>query len=193
MGVVVEGGQTYRVSHRCALIASQGANSCLFELRNAHTTNRVIIHEVGIAWFQTANQTAAIENSLDLYKVTGFTVLDTTNTVTLTSSKMRTPQNATSVTLRGVTVAGAAAGMTGGTKTKDSAPLRQVPLWLLASIPTGGAVPSASTLYQPPAAYGERPLILAPDEGIVIENRVELGAASGASAYFSVAWSELGT
>lgn len=192
MGVVVEGGQTYRVSHRCAIIAEQAANSRLFELRNAHTSNRVIIHEVAVVWLQTANHTAAIEDSLDLYKVTGFTVLDTTNTVALTESEMRTPQNATSVTLRGVTVAGAAAGMTGGTLTKDSAPLRQLPVWLLAALPAAVG-PRVEMIYRPSASDGERPLILAPSEGIIIENRALLGAAAGSSAYISVAWSELGT
>jgi hypothetical protein len=62
--------------------------------------------------------------------------VDTTNTVTPVASKLRASYAAidTAATfIRGVTVAGAAAGMTGGTLSKDTAPLMQLGQFLLAA------------------------------------------------------------
>ena len=92
--------------------------------------------------------------------------------------------------MRGVTVAGAAAGMTGGTLTKDTAPLWQVPLWLQATLPTTG-MNFNTYRWVPQTASGEAPLVLVQNEGIILENRVVLGAAAGSSVYIDVEWAEV--
>src|SRR5215213_9361703 len=121
-------GTAYRVNHRCALVNTQAAFSRLFSLRNTHATQLVILTRLQIRWINSAAHTAFIEDSIDVGKVTGFTVSDTTNTVTLTSSAKRTSMGADAVTaIRGVTVAGAAAGMTGGTLTKDPSAFASLP------------------------------------------------------------------
>src|SRR5690349_5857810 len=111
----------YRTSVRFALIAAQAALSRLFEFRNNHVSNLLIPTRLNIKWIQSAAHTALILDRLLVTKVTGFTVLDTTNTVTPSASRKRTSMAAApgSADLRHVTVAGAAAGMTGGTLTKD--------------------------------------------------------------------------
>src|SRR6185436_7306610 len=99
----------YRTNHRCALVATQAANSRLFEVRNAGT-NLLVPTRMLVKWVQTAAHTAAIEDSLDVFKVTSFTVLDNTNTVTPTASvKLTTGMTAPpgNAQIRGVTVAGA--------------------------------------------------------------------------------------
>src|SRR5438067_5214336 len=70
-----------KTSHRCALVANQAANSRVWEIRNPGS-NLIIPTRLTIQWLATGNHTATIEDSLDVYKVTGFTVLDTTNVVT---------------------------------------------------------------------------------------------------------------
>lgn len=189
--MIIEGGRTFRVTHRFAIIAQQAANSRLFELRNANTSQLVVIHDFRVDWTQTAAHSNAIEDSLDLFKATGFTAVDDTGTVTLTASEMRTASEANAAVIRGVTIAGATAGMTGGTLSLDSGPLLQVPLWLLATLPTAGPVPTATLRFLPRSPYGERALTLAPNEGIVLRNRVLLEAAAGSSVYVSCAWSEV--
>jgi len=181
----------YRTSHRCAVIAAQAANSRLFEIQNAHATNLVVVHSVRVQWLQTAAHTAAIEDSLDMFKCTSFSAVDTTNTVTPAVSKLRTSFGTPGANVRGVTVAGAAAGMTGGTLTKDTNPIVQVPQWLLLAVPTGGPTPFVSSGWNANVADGESPLILVQNEGFIIENRVLLGAAAGSSVYIDVLWSEL--
>jgi hypothetical protein len=187
------GGGHYRVNHRCALVALQAANSRLFSLRNPSTTLVTVITRLTLQWIQTAAHTAAIEDSLDLFKVTGFTALDGVNTVTPVASVMRTagmtvPASAAS-TLRGVTIAGASAGMTGGTLVKDTSSIAQLPLWLTLAF-VDPAQRSMAVL-ETGDRLGEHPLVLAADEGIILENRALLGAAAGSSVYIDLSYLEV--
>ena len=180
----------YRTSHRCALVASQAANSRLFELQNAHASNLVVVQRVRVTWAQTAAHTAAIEDSLDMYRCTSFSAVDTTNTVTPVISKLRTSFATAGANVRGVTVAGASAGMTGGTLTKDTAALWHLPTFLLAAVPTGGQTVQVTMDWFPQVESGEHPLTLVQNEGFIIENRVLLGAAAGSGVYIDVQWAE---
>lgn len=182
----------YRVNHRCALVATQAANSRLFELRNSHATNLIVITRLLVKWMQTGTHTAAIEDSLDVFKVTGFTAVDTTNTATPVPSSKRTnmavPPGAAAI--RGVTVAGAAAGMTGGTLTKDSSSVGQLPKWLLAAMPTAGPVdPSVLDVFDD--VNGTHPFVLVQNEGVIVENRVLLGAAAASAVYIDCSYAEV--
>lgn len=181
----------YRTNHRCAIVNTQAANSRLFEIRNTHATNLIVPTRLILKWLQTGTHTAAIEDSLDVFKVTGFSVVDTTNTVTPTSSQKRASMAASSAAaLRGVTVAGAAAGMTGGTLAKDGNSIGQLPQWLLAAQPTANSVPALlSDIFDD--VNGTHPLVLAQNEGIIVENRVLLGAAAASSVYIDFSWAEV--
>lgn len=180
----------YRTVARLALIAAQAANSRIFSLRNTGT-NLIIITRLNLRWLQTAAHTAAIEDSLDVFKLTGFTVDDTTNTVTPTASRKRTTMAAApgNVNLRQVTVAGAAAGMTGGTLTKDAAPFVELPQWLLLAQPTTPIVPAFLDALDD--VNGTHPFVFAQNEGFEIENRTLLGAAAGSSVYIDLSYAEV--
>lgn len=182
---------TYKTSHRCVLVNSQAANSRIFELQNAHATNLVVIHRIRVEWIQTAAHTAAILDSLDLYRLTSYSAVSTTNTATPVISKLRTSYATAGAVVRGLTAAGNSAGMTGGTMTKDTNPLRQWGMWLLAAVPTGGMTPERVDDYRPDVAAGEAPLVLVQNEGFLIENRVLLGAAAGSAISIDVTWSEV--
>jgi hypothetical protein len=180
----------YRVNHRAALIAAQAANSRLFEIRNTSATNLIIPTRLILKWQLNAAHTAAIEDSLDVFKVTGFTAVDTVNTVTPVPSLKRTSMGATTAAIRGVTVAGAAAGMTGGTLVKDASSVGQLPQWLLAAVPTTSTVPYA-VLDVFDDVNGTSPFILVQNEGLIIENRVLLGAAAGSMVYIDFSYAEV--
>jgi hypothetical protein len=181
----------YRTNHRCALIAAQAANSRLFEFRNAGT-GILVPTRLLIKWFQTAAHTAAIEDSIDVFKVTSFTVLDTTNTVTPVASAKRAtmPASPGNAQIRGVTVAGAAAGMTGGTLTKDGTSIGQLPNWLLAAQPTAGTI-VVQLIDNFDDVNGTHPFAFVQNEGFIIENRALLGAAAGSSVYIDFSWAEV--
>lgn len=181
----------YRVNHRCVLANTQAANSRLFEIRNS-STNLIVITRLLIKWLHTGVHTAAIEDSIDVFKCTGFTAVDTTNTVTPTASAKRTSMSAApgNAAIRGVTVAGAAAGMTGGTLTKDGGSIGQLAKWLLAAQPTTGLV-DPTTLDVFDDVNGTHPLTLVQNEGIEVENRVVLGAAAASSVYIDCSYAEV--
>lgn len=180
----------FRVTHRCQIVATQAANSRLFELRNGGS-NLLILKRLFIQWLQNGTHTAAIEDSLDVFKVTGFSVADSVNNVALTPSVVRTGMFAGSAVVQGVTVAGAAAGMTGGTLAKDSGPFAQLPQWLLAAQPTAGTVVPMTLDIVPPINWNH-PFGFALNEGLIIENRVLLGAAANSSVYVDCEYAEIG-
>ena len=184
----------YRVNHRCVLVNTQAANSRLFEVRNTHATNLIIPTRLIIKWFSSSAHTALIEDSLDVFKVTGFTAVDTTNTVTPTASVKRASMSAApgSAAIRGVTVAGAAAGMTGGTLTKDGGSFAQFPLVLAQTVM---ATTDTLSRWFPQLdvfddVNGTHPFVFTQNEGFIIENRVLLGAAAGSSVYIDFSWAE---
>jgi hypothetical protein len=181
----------YRVNHRCALVAAQAANSRLFEVRNPGP-NLIVPTRLVIKWFQTAAHTAAIEDSLDVFKATSFSAVDTTNTVTPVASVKRASMAAApgAALIRGVTIAGVAAGMTGGSLVKDGGAIGQTPLWLtLAFADPAQRIAVLTDNFDD--VNGTHPFVLATNEGIEIENRVLLGAAAGSSVYIDFSWAEV--
>lgn len=183
----------YRTTHRCALVATQAAGSRLFVLRN-NAANTIIVTRFHVKWIQTGAHTAVLEDSLDLTRLTGFTVLDTTNTVTPTATVKRTAGMAAApggAQIRGVTVAGAAAGMTGGTSTPDGNTLGQMPMIFQLVLTTATNVPFVDLDYFANDTIGIHPLALAQNEGIALTNRVVFGAAGTASVYVDCSWAEV--
>jgi hypothetical protein len=172
----------YAMRYRAVLASTQAATSRLLELRNTGA-NKIVITKLVIRVMQVAAGTAQ-ENSIDVYRATGFTAVDTVNTTTPVPSVKRTGMGASpgNVNIRGVTLAGAAAGMTGGTLTLDSEPIATCPFLVNTAIPT-----TANAIWGPydlieksPNAY---PLVLAQNEGIVLVNRV-LNVTSYGCAFF---------
>lgn len=183
----------YRVNHRTALVNTQAANSRLFEVRNSHATNLLVPTRLTLKWLQTAAHTAAIEDSLDVFKVTGFTAVDTTGSpVTPVGSKKRASMAdfPGSAVIRGNAIAGLAAGMTGGTLAKDGGAVGQLPQWLLAALPTAGTLVT-QVLDVLDDVNGTHPFVFAQNEGFIVENRVLLGAAAGSMVYVDFSWAEV--
>jgi hypothetical protein len=179
----------YRTSVRINSTAAQAANSRIFEIRNAGA-NLIIPTRLILRALQTVAGTAQ-ENSLDAYKCTGFTAVDTTNTVTPVSSVKRTTAMAAypgGAAVRHLTLAGAAAGMTGGTLTKDTQFFATLPYNVAAAINT-------STVWGPldclDDVNGTHPFVLLANEGIIIENRVLNVTTYGITWYVDFSWAEV--
>lgn len=180
----------YRTTVRFAIVASQAANARLWQIRNTSATNLIVPTRLEVRWTHTAAHTAAILDQLALYKLTAFTAVDTTNTVTPTISLKRTSMGATTAQIRHVTVAGLAAGMTGGTLTKDGNALSMIEQWLLLAQPTAGVItPINKELLDD--MNGTHPLVLAQNEGLGLENVVALGVAAGSSVVVDFSYAEV--
>jgi len=179
----------YRTAVRIASTAAQAANSRIFEIRNTHATNLIIPTRLLLRAGQTAAGTAQ-ENSLDVYRCTSFTAVDTTNTVTPTTSVKRTSMAAYpgGAAVRHLTLTGAAAGMTGGTLTKDAQFFATLPYNVAAAINTTTQWGPLDTLDD---VNGTHPFVFAQNEGFVIENRVLNVTSYGITWYIDFSWAEV--
>jgi hypothetical protein len=180
----------YRTSVRINSTTAQAANSRIFEIRNTHATNLIIPTRLTLRAIQTAAGTAQ-ENSLDVYRVTGFTAVDTTNTVTPVSSVKRTSMAAYpgGAAVRHLTLAGAAAGMTGGTLTKDTQFFCTLPYLV------NTAAPTVASTWGPldclDDVNGTHPFVFVQNEGLIIENRVLNVTSYGITWYIDFSWAEV--
>ena len=184
----------YRTSVRIVSTAAQAANSRIFEIRNTHATNLIIPTRLILRAIQATAGTLQ-ENSLDVYKLTNFTVNATTNTVTPVSSVKRGATMAAypgGAAVRHLTLAGNAAGMTGHTATKDTQFFATFPYMVTAGV--------ATATYQPPQwgpydclddVNGTHPFVFVQNEGLVIENRVLNVTSMGIVWYIDFSWAEV--
>lgn len=177
----------YRFAARIATTTAQAANARVFTIRNPSSSVLVIPTRLTLRASQTAAGTAQ-ENSLDLFKVTSYTVVDTTNTSTPTVSVKRGATMAATPTANVRILAAAAAGMTGGTLTKDSTAIATLPYNVAAAINT-------TTIWGPLDCFddvnGTHPLVLAQNEGLELENRVLNATSYGITWYLDFCWAEV--
>lgn len=188
-------GGHYRCATRTRLVNTQAANSRLFEIRNPSATILMVLLKLHIQWFTLATDlhTATIEDSLDVYKATGFSVVDPTGSpVTPLTTKARTSDPSSIVEVRANALAGLAAGITGGTLTMEASPYAALGKALLAApVATAVPPPKDELLLIPEMGDGQHPLVLVQNEGIVVANRVVLGAAANSSVYINAQWAEV--
>lgn len=163
----------YRTVAKATLLASQAANSRLFEVRNAGT-NLLIPTRLDVTVFAFGSIAFPYILDLSVYKYTGFSAVDTAATVTPAAVVARsTMASSVNAQIRAVTVTGNAAGMTGGTLgAKSGSPIGSV-LAFMASV-NSSAVEKELTANVP---RGEHPMTFGLDEGFVIEN-VTVGSAT---------------
>lgn len=178
----------YRTSVRVLSTAAQVANSRLLVIRN-NGANLLVIKSLILKALQVAAGTAQ-ENSLDVFKLTGFTVLDTTNTVTPVPSIMKTGQLASpgGAQIRHLTAAGNVNGMTGATSTKDANAIASLPYNVAAAI-------NITSIFQQECfadvSGGGEPLILAQNEGLLVESRVLNVTSFGMAWIMDATWAEV--
>lgn len=177
----------YRAVARFTLAAAQVAAARLWEFRNAHASNFMIPTRLIIRTIQSVAGTAQV-NGLDIFRDTAFSVVDTVNTVTPTVIPKRSSMAAApgGAQIRHVTIAGAAAGMTGGTRTPDASPFSALPVQVTATV---SAVPNNFDILDD--VNNTHPFALAPNEGIEIQNRVLNVTSYGIDVYVEFAWAEV--
>ncbi len=186
----VAGGGYFRVAAQTGtLAAALGAGSVtaghIFSFRNPHVSTLVVIHSI-TARFQTLTDfTAATVTDLgfDLFRLTGFTVVPTTNRSSPTPSKMRTSFATTVIGATDINVA-TTVGMTGQTQTIDTSPFDSTiaDMNQISGFPALGYTPVESLGY---------PLTLAQNEGFLIRNRGLWPAAGTGITQVEVSWAEV--
>lgn len=176
----------YRVGVRFTLAAAQVAGARIFEARNT-AGNIIVPTRLVVKTIQSVAGTAQV-NGLDIFRNTAFTAVDTVNTVTPTAIPKRSGMAAApgGLAVRHVTVAGAAAGMTGGTRTPDANTFSALPVQILAAV---SAVPNIFDILDD--VNGTHPFAWATNEGFEIQNRTLNVTSYGVDVYIDFAWAEV--
>lgn len=94
---------------------------------------------------------------------------------------------AAGVDIRGLVAGGAAAGMTGGTMTKDATAWTTLPHWVSTTVITSPAGLWRYDLLDD--GFGAHPWLFVQNEGFEIENRVLNATSDGLGYYFDCAFS----
>jgi hypothetical protein len=177
----------YRCVARFTLAATQAAASRVWEIRNTNASNLLVITRLVIRTVQSAAGTAQ-SNGLDIFRNTSFSAVDTTNTVTPTVIPKRSGFAAApgAAAVRHVTVAGAAAGMTGGTRTPDASPFSAIPIVITAT-----AAAAVNTFDIMDDVNSTHPFVFVQNEGIEIQNRVLNVTSYGVDVYVDCTWAEV--
>lgn len=179
----------YRTAVKLTMATSQAAPSRLFEIRNGGS-NLIVLTRLYIAAAPSGTITTAYTAEFALWRCTGFSAIDNTNTVTPTGSVRRTSMTAYpgGAVVRHVTVAGAANGMTGGTLTKDGNEVAA----LTCPMVTFAAASLVSEREFVDDMNGTHPLVFAANEGFIIENVVVgSGTANVAQVVVDCSWAEV--
>lgn len=184
----------YRSTVRFLTATSQTSNANLWTVRNS-STNFIVPTRLRLTWTQTGAVTTAARYDLEMRRATSFTVVDTTNTVTPTVSPKRTtgmaaaPGNAQ---IRHVTVAGAAAGMTGGTMTADGGAAWLGEVWCIAAVSTTAQNFAMGNWDLLDDVNGTHPFTLAQNEGLIIRPPTAgSGTAFVTSIVIDFSWAEV--
>lgn len=177
----------YKFAGRVLSTAAQAANARLLEMRNS-AANLLVLTRLTLRALQVVAGTAQ-ENSIDAFRCTSFSVIDSTNTSTPALSPKRTTGMAAAPGGAQVRLlAAAAAGMTGGTLTKDGSAFASLPFNVAAAI-------NVSTIWGPYDAVddvnGTHPFVFAANEGFEVENRVLNVTSYGIAWFFDLSVAEV--
>lgn len=181
----VSGGMFQHTAKSATMAAALAANAPILAFQWTSGTLVGVVRRVKLAAWSLDTGFAAGIATFDMYVARAFTAIDTggvTSTLTGNNAKLRTAMSTASA----VIVHSSTATLTAGTRTLDAAPVES---WNAAA-PTTAYAPLAN----PPVKLfeklpGEHPLVLAQDEGFVIQASVP---ATGDWAFAaSIEWDEL--
>jgi hypothetical protein len=183
----------YRIGRRLAPFATTLAGN-LWTFRNPTASGILcIVKRVRLRVLQVGAPTAAIEDQFLLKVARAYTVADATGSASIAPAtnmqELRTSMGAAVAQVREASVA---AGASGGTKTLDTDGIITGSAWVAAALASGlGNGPIDVFDYYPNVADGEHPLVLAADEGFIISNANNFGAASGIVLHVEMNWAEV--
>lgn len=183
----------YSMALESGALTGVGANAPVWSMRFNGTSpaSLAVIERVSLLWVTTTAFTAAQLLDHALIVARSFTVSDSTGTAaTLTgdTGSHRTDFPATGVVDMRI---GTTAALTAGTRTLDATPIGVTAAWSSGAgvANTAGAPDGGVMLYS--ASPTKYPLVLNPNEGLVITNVTAMGAAGVIKLIVNVSWKEM--
>ena len=196
-------GGSYRHAIRSGTIAAVlAANANIYSFRNPSATFLAVIHRVRAQVFANIAFTAAFNDmSMKMHVARGYTTGHTTNgtagTLTGNNAKLRTSMATCASVIHIINTSNA--GLTGGTATVDTDPMgisqigKPNVVNAVAATEYLSAQPIVNLEFEPDIGDGSHPLVLAQNEGFLIQNGLVWPAAGTGVLKVEVAWSEVVT
>lgn len=161
----------YVAGEPSGVVATPAAAGEIFQLRNSHASNLVVVERVVVSMANAAAVTAAQEFGFDVVRASGWTVQGTLGTA-ITPVRRRTTMPGSSMAAGDVRVATTAV-LGGGTKTIEAIRLASGPG------PASNAIGAAGPVHTIPEDDIRYPLaVLGQNEGIVVRNLVAYATGS---------------
>jgi hypothetical protein len=186
---------SYQIAAISGALTGAGAGTPVFSMRWAPGTGALcLINNVTVSATVTTGFTAAQELEFGLFAARGFTVSDTGGTQQVISGnnqKLRTSMQTSLIASGGDMRISSTAALTAGTRTLDSQPMNANSFWALAA--TAGSTFSNVNIPLFDRQPGEYPIVLANNEGIVVNNILAMGAAGVVKLVVYVNWTEVAT
>lgn len=180
----------YGSAARVSIVAAEVANARLLELRNPSASLLVVITQLRIQWIQTVGLTTQTLGEIEVFRLTNFTAVDTTNANALAAIPKRSIYPAATAQTLNAGGAGVANGMTGGTLTKSSVAINRLSMLLQTAVPTSQFDPGQELRCLTNYPWNP-PLVLAQNEGVLVENRNVMPAAGGSVVTIEIDWAEV--
>lgn len=173
----------YVIGEATGIVATPAAGAEVFQFRNSHASNLVIIERLVISMANAAAVTAAQEFGFEVFRATGWTVAGTLGTALDTRPRRRTSMSASSMVAGDIRISTTAA-LGAGTKTLDTLRVATGPGPPLNAIGQAGPV-----VYLPEDDIRYPLMVLANNEGFVVRNLVTYATGS-ARFHVRVYWRE---
>ena len=167
----VSSGGSFRLTSRSGIMAAGlAANSPVYAMRNASGTLLTVVNRIRISAWSLGTAFAVGLGTAELYRATAWTAADTggvTDVITTVQGKLRTTFN--SIASLAEIRHSATATLSAGTRTLDSQPMEalNVSVGTVANTPF---IPIGTSILS--KEVGEYPLVLAQNEGLVIQMTV---------------------
>jgi hypothetical protein len=187
---------SYSVSLITGAYTVAAANSPMFSMRfvagSAGQAQVAIIQRINIFIVPTVAFTAAQQVSYGAYIARSWSAVDSGGaaaTLTGNNNKLRTSMSTTQIAATGDMRISTTAALTAGTRTLDSQAFAVASAW----VPTALVAQPIQTVTLYENFAGDQPIVLATQEGIVINNLVLMGAAGVLSIGVTIEWTESST
>jgi len=187
---------TYAASLFTGAYTVAAANTPMFSMRfvagSAGQAQIAMIQRIAINIVPTVAFTAAQQVSYGAYVARSWTAVDsggTAATLTGNNNKLRTSMSTTQLAATGDMRISTTGTLTAGTRTLDSQAFAVASAW----VPTALVAQSIQQVILYETFAGDQPLVLANQEGFVINNLILMGAAGVLSIGVTVEWTESAT
>lgn len=182
----------YRVAQTISLVAAQTTTGSLFTVRWTASTQLVVLTKIRLEFLQTGNHTANLNTKAQVFAARAFTTADSGGTaITLTGNNAKKRTSMGTSLMGDMRFASTSAGLTVGTRTLDSNPIFEMPIYIITTATVATVMPTFRKDLDIDVSDGTHPYVFASSEGLVVKMSNNFGAAGTADLGIDLSWAEV--